>query len=290
MPAIRTTAAAAKLGIAPSTLRTWERRYGFPAPVRSAGGHRQYAVHEVEALAEAFARTGEVRAAIALAREPASSSRPPRAVATLRSALEALDEGAADDVLATALAAHRVESVVQDVLLRVLEELPPGSPEHGLGLRWAVGWLAAQRRLAPPATRAEGVLLLDCAAGVRAALDAVHLAALELALRRAGLRVLALGTGLDPARLGRAVRALDPGVAVLAGAGADLDAVGRLVFATRRAGGDRVVVCAFRDALGRASGSTVPRLAATPVGARDDVLSLVSAGTVASAIGVSVAG
>lgn len=29
-------------GVPPDTLRTWERRYGFPAPVRTQAGHRRY--------------------------------------------------------------------------------------------------------------------------------------------------------------------------------------------------------------------------------------------------------
>ena len=30
------------LGIPVPTLRSWERRYGFPQPVRTEGGHRRY--------------------------------------------------------------------------------------------------------------------------------------------------------------------------------------------------------------------------------------------------------
>lgn len=37
-------------GIAPSTLRSWERRYGFPAPPRRQSGHRLYSSHEVRLL------------------------------------------------------------------------------------------------------------------------------------------------------------------------------------------------------------------------------------------------
>ena len=35
-------------GIPSETLRTWERRYGFPSPERSDGGHRQYNASIVE--------------------------------------------------------------------------------------------------------------------------------------------------------------------------------------------------------------------------------------------------
>ena len=37
-------------GIPVETLRTWERRYGFPSPDRSDGGHRQYNASIVEHL------------------------------------------------------------------------------------------------------------------------------------------------------------------------------------------------------------------------------------------------
>ncbi|MCW3050584.1 MAG: MerR family transcriptional regulator, partial [Solirubrobacterales bacterium] len=35
MGVIRTNAAAAMLGVSPNTLRSWERRYGFPEPRRT---------------------------------------------------------------------------------------------------------------------------------------------------------------------------------------------------------------------------------------------------------------
>ena len=39
---------AARLGIAPSTLRTWERRYDVGPSRRTAGGHRRYTEHDIE--------------------------------------------------------------------------------------------------------------------------------------------------------------------------------------------------------------------------------------------------
>src|SRR6185312_16564332 len=39
---LKTTEAAALLGVGPSTLRAWERRFDFPKPQRSLGGHRYY--------------------------------------------------------------------------------------------------------------------------------------------------------------------------------------------------------------------------------------------------------
>ncbi|CAM5782672.1 MerR family transcriptional regulator [Cellulomonas persica] len=43
-------AVAARLGVAPATLRTWDRRYGLGPSERSAGSHRRYSVADVERL------------------------------------------------------------------------------------------------------------------------------------------------------------------------------------------------------------------------------------------------
>ena len=79
MGVIRTNAAAAMLGVSPNTLRSWERRFGFPEPRRTAGGHRQFDLQQIEALRSAFEETHNVSSAIAVARErgcgPASPAR-----------------------------------------------------------------------------------------------------------------------------------------------------------------------------------------------------------------------
>jgi MerR family transcriptional regulator, light-induced transcriptional regulator len=97
-------------------------------------------------------------------------------------------------------------------------------PNHAAELehacRWATGWLHGARRLTAPATRPEGVLLLD--SGPALDLESVHTQALELALRRAGLRVLVLSAALAEDRFSRAIRALRPSVVVLCGSGAGL--------------------------------------------------------------------
>src|SRR6201986_5575109 len=89
MNGIRTNAAAVMLGVSPNPLRSWERRYGFPRPRRSPGGHRQYELAEIESLRATLAETHNVSSAIALARQrgegPSSGSR-------LASAFAAFDE------------------------------------------------------------------------------------------------------------------------------------------------------------------------------------------------------
>src|SRR5918992_382592 len=76
---IRTNAAAELLGVSPNTLRSWERRFGYPKPRRTQGGHRQYDLTELEALRRALLETHNISSAIELARQrgegPSSPSR-----------------------------------------------------------------------------------------------------------------------------------------------------------------------------------------------------------------------
>src|SRR4051812_50108191 len=101
MGAIRTTAAAAMLGVSPSTLRSGERRLGSPAPHRSTGGHRQYELGEIEALRAAFQETRNVSSAVALARDRGAG---PATPARLRAAPQRFREGGADRGLEEGLA------------------------------------------------------------------------------------------------------------------------------------------------------------------------------------------
>jgi hypothetical protein len=126
--------------------------------------------------------------------------------------------------------------------------------------------------VAPPATRDDGVVLFDASAP--GDVDALHVQALELGLRRRGLRTLTLGVALDPSRLSRALHALRPRAVVLAGRAAPLDALGRLVFAARRIGGDGVEVYDFRSALPDTGASTVERLGDRPTAARDALVAM----------------
>jgi len=274
--AIRTNAAAAMLGVSPNTLRSWERRFGYPMPRRTDGGHRQFELAEVEALRQAFAETHNISSAISIARErgqgPASPER-------LRAAFAAFDDDRADRLLEESLAVRSVERTVESVLLPAVEALDndadasdqgvgssrgPGSSEHCFAWRYTTGWLAAAQRVAPAATRTEGVLILD--AGRPTDMDSLYVQALELFVRRAGLRVLTLPAHLDAARVGGALRALKPRVVVLGGAGASLDALSRLVYAARQSG-DGVDVLDYRGALPQTGASTVQRIGPGPIAA-----------------------
>ncbi len=270
MSAIRTNAAAAMLGVSPNTLRSWERRFGFPSPRRSAGGHRQFDLGEIEALRSALEETHNVSSAVSIARERGSG---PSSPMRLKSLLARFDEAAADRLLEESLAVRSMERTVEEILLPALGALGEGrdrtSPEYGFGWRWSTGWLAAQTRTSPPAHRPEGVLLFDATKALD--LDALHAQALEMVLRRAGLRALTLPVDLDPLRIGRALVALEPRAVVLVGRRATLDTFGRLVYAARRST-EGVAVYDFRGALPETGATTVPRLGDRPMAARERLL------------------
>jgi DNA-binding transcriptional MerR regulator len=271
MNGIRTNAAAVMLGVSPNTLRSWERRYGFPHPRRSPGGHRQYALSEVESLRATLAETHNVSSAIALALQrgegPSSGSR-------LAAAFASFDEEKANGLLEESLALRSVERTIEEVLLQAVtahvdEAGHATTPEYEFGWRYATGWLSALKRLSPPAAGAAGVLVLDASAPLE--LDGLYAQSLELMMRRAGVRTLSLSTAITASRLVRALPALAPSVVVLAGRGITLDVLGRLVYSVRSVVRG-VQVFDFRGAVPDTGASTVRRLGQTPLAARDLLL------------------
>ena len=208
MSGIRINAAAEMLGVSTSTLRSWERRLGYPSPARTPGNHRLYELDEVEALRAALRETHNISSAVEVAR---LRGRGPASSASLVVAFDRFDEAAADRELEQSLAVRSVERTVSELLLPGLElaaRRPHGDAELEHACRWATGWLHGARRLAASSTREEGVLLLD--SGSPLGVEAVHTQALELFLRRAGLRVLLLSAGLAEGRFRSALRALTP--------------------------------------------------------------------------------
>jgi MerR family transcriptional regulator, light-induced transcriptional regulator len=236
MPGIRTNAAAEVLGVSPNTLRSWERRYGYPVPKRTVGNHRNYELVELQTLRDALATTGNISSAIELARQRQEA---PASGDNLRVALESFDEDAADRAVEESLALRPLERTVEEMLLPAIDELaadPEREAELEFAARWATGWLHGARRLASAASRPAGVLLLDSSRGSE--LEAVHAQALDLALRRAGFRVLMLSDELGEERMERALGALEPTAIVLCGPGADTPAAVQLVRKIRAAGFD----------------------------------------------------
>jgi DNA-binding transcriptional MerR regulator len=236
MPGIRTNAAAEVLGVSPNTLRSWERRYGYPLPKRTPGNHRNYELVELQTLRDALAETGNISSAIELARQRQEA---PASGGSLLIAFESFDEDAADRAIEQSLAIRPLERTVEELLLPAIDELAAGADREAeleFAARWAMGWLHGARRLASVASRPAGILLLDSSRGSDA--EAVHTQALDLALRRAGFRVLMLSDELGEERMQRALGALDPTALVLCGPGADTPSAVQLVRKIREAGFD----------------------------------------------------
>jgi MerR family transcriptional regulator, light-induced transcriptional regulator len=236
MPGIRTNAAAEVLGVSPNTLRSWERRYGYPVPKRTPGNHRNYELVELQTLRDALGETGNISSAIELARQRQLA---PPTDGSLLAAFESFDEEAADLAVEESLVLRPLERTVEELLLPAIDQLAADAEREAeleFAARWAMGWLHGARRLASRASRPAGILLLDSSRGQEA--EEVHAQALDLALRRAGFRVLMLSDELGEERMDRALGALDPTAIVLCGPGADTPSAVQLVRKIREAGFD----------------------------------------------------
>lgn len=76
-----------RTGVPPATLRSWESRYGFPTPVRLAGGHRRYAEPDVAAVLEVLRhRSSGLALEVAVRRATTESLRSRSVYAELRRA------------------------------------------------------------------------------------------------------------------------------------------------------------------------------------------------------------
>jgi DNA-binding transcriptional MerR regulator len=273
---IRTTAAASILGVSTNTLRSWERRYGFPRPRRSSGGHRQYALDEIQALRQTLTETQNISSAIALAERRGAG---PASPARLASAFAAFDHPQADRVLEESLVLRSVERAVEEVLLpAVAEQADPtgATAEYELAWRYAMQWLAALGRQAGPATSPGDVLIFD--ASTPCDLDGLYTKALELLLRRAGVSTACLTPAIERSRLGRALRGLNPRAVIVTGRRSSLDTIGRIVYTVRSMRAAPLVLD-YRDAVPDAPASTVIRLGQTPLAARDQLLDLLEHGS-----------
>lgn len=182
--------AAAMLSVSPSALRSWERRFGYPAPMRSAGGHRHYPHGEISALRDALEEGLSISSAIGRAREALVGTTPE----SLTRALLALDYERADTSMEAALALRTLDRAVEDVLLASLAEVGArtqlGSAPWALAAAWATQWLRRARRLCPEPWGLATILVGDATRELE--LDAVNVRALELLCIRAGASILTL--------------------------------------------------------------------------------------------------
>ena len=198
-------------GVPVETIRTWERRYGFPSAQRLPSGHRRYAAEAItqlrwikRALDAGFRASHlagltseELQSLVTQAEgSPAPPASAPEDVALWLAAVAALD--------ATALERHLTSASGRLGLLAFLDEAV-GTFLRAVGDRWAVGvfsvaqehfasevlrdFLAARWR--PLAERARGPAVVLSTLPGEAHHLGLHMAATAAAL--AGLRLVFLG-------------------------------------------------------------------------------------------------
>lgn len=212
MEPLSISAAAARLGLTPATLRAWERRYGVPQPTRSASGYRLYPAAELDrlqrmrALLDLGMRPGEAAEVI---RSEAQVDVLAASLDRLLAAIEAFDAIAVHTLLRGAGDLASPAAVFDRVITPLLTRLD--APRFDLAhAHFAIDslhaaafrWVQIHQPRAPRATA-----LLACFAGESHALPLFRLA-FELIER--GLETVMLGARTPPEALGPVIRRRRP--------------------------------------------------------------------------------
>lgn len=233
-------AVARRLGVAPSTLRTWDRRYGIGPGRHTGGKHRRYGpadIARLELMQRALLRGASTAEAARYSLAELPTSAPPAELPAeprplpavpepphgtmarrLRSAALAMDAGAVQRTLAEAIADDGVVTTWEGLMEPVLSALGEGWPGAGAGAEveylFAECVLGALVRATPVvgSPRNQRPVLLG---RVSAECDGLPLYALAagLAGRRIGTQLF--GRPLLPDLLAAAVRRGAPAAVVL---------------------------------------------------------------------------
>lgn len=230
-------------GIAPATLRAWERRYGCLAPGRSEGGYRLYSERDIALLrwlkqqVDAGVSISRAVALLELQRGgdggtelPARMSgvpaiegaRPASAIADeLVEALLAFKEDAAEQLLSEAYALYSLDAVAEEVITPALVEV---------GERWHRGEASiVQEHFATAFLRRRLTALFQAyeqpTSGPLAVTGSapsewhdVGILLVSIALKRHGWRVIFLGQNVPAERLIDQIRNLRPALICLSAA------------------------------------------------------------------------
>lgn len=215
-------AVSAMLGIPVPTIRSWEKRYGFPRPKRTEGKHRRYEQRDVEllrALRDEITHGHPARQAVEIVKNYAASppERSPHLEALVDAAMR-LDPAGLRTALDNSAAALGVEAAIATVALPAMAEM---------GRRWAAGacdldherlgteatrsWLARTMGEAPPATGDRRIVL---ACGPKD-LHTIGLEAFGTLLARRGWPVRVLGPLTPADSIVAAIRAEEAVAAVI---------------------------------------------------------------------------
>ena len=226
-------------GVKPETLRAWERRYGFPKPQRTPGGHRLYTFRDIRTIIWLSERQKEgmsISRAVELWNSLEQSGQDPLHADSLSQSFPAsdltslellcqewinacmnFDEQGGEKILTQAFSIAPPELVCVEVLQKGLAEI---------GQRWFKGDVTVQQEhfatsqgierlhtlinAAPSPTR-EGVILAVCPSGE---LHEFGLLLTTLLLRRQGWEVIYLGANVPLLRLETAIQKVRPSLAI----------------------------------------------------------------------------
>ncbi|MFD3582615.1 MerR family transcriptional regulator [Streptomyces sp. NPDC058683] len=243
---LTTGALARRLGVSPTTLRSWDRRYGIGPAVRADGRHRRWTPQDVAVLEEMCRLTssGVPSAEAARAARETAEAPPGTAGTTARqpdrgSSHEAgalspadvrqecrglaraavrLDAPAVEELLTAAVEQYGITVAWQEVMVPTL---------HAVGRKWLssgdryvevehlLSWhvsTALRRRTPPPERQGAGPVVLACVPGEQHTLP---IEALNAGLGELRLPTRMFGAAVPAEALAAAVRRLGPSAVVL---------------------------------------------------------------------------
>ncbi len=245
-PSYNLKAVVKETGLKPDTLRAWERRYDFPQPKRTAGGHRLYSQQDINILKWLVARQKEglsISRAVELWRQleaegqlpigqtsfPGSFAATATAAPTSGQTLEQLrdgwvdacmefDEQTAERILTQAFALYPSEVTCTQLLMPALAKIGEGwyrgdftvQQEHfasALATRRLEALLAAT----PIPTRPERILV-GCPPQEEHTIGSLLL---SLFLRRQGWDVVYLGANVPIAQMEVTIASVEPQLVIL---------------------------------------------------------------------------
>ncbi len=230
VPRLRIGELSRRTGVAPDTLRAWERRYGLLRPERSDGGFRLYGredeqrVQAMKTLIDSGVSAAESARLVASGVPPAGEVPREAEPMRLREALERFDEAAAHAILDAALTRFTVDGVADQVVLPAMREI---------GKRWQSGEISVaqehfatgvlrERMLALGRNWGAGIgprALLACPPGE---LHDLGLVAFGVVLRDRGWRITYLGPDTPIETIARTAADLSPAAIVLAALNAEV--------------------------------------------------------------------
>ena len=141
------SAVARRLGVAPATLRTWDRRYGLGPSSHEAGEHRRYCATDLSKLmlmrrlisagvmpADAAEQAKQAKGKVSLEKIVREFEVREDVVAGIHKALQAFDIAFVEEVLRSELDAHGVEMTWHEIIVPTLIEIGEDWEASGQGI------------------------------------------------------------------------------------------------------------------------------------------------------------